>query len=176
VTLASAGGEQAFVFQSPAQGRKQFTIHHSPFTIQNSALPQRLSPESCLFHNPTYYPSLLSAACQETECPRGPGAAMACPPLPCSCGKATSAGWRVDSYRRTLCRLSHTFLRYRPFRLSTLDPRLPQEGGEFQIRLARLLPGILSTVLSRHAQRARTPFLGCHNHPSLCTTEQPFWV
>jgi len=24
-----------------------------------------------------------------------------------------------------------------PFRLSTLDPRLPQTGGEFQIRLAR---------------------------------------
>ena len=41
-----------------------------------------------------------------------------------------------DSYRRTLCRLPHTFLRYRPFRPSTLDPRLPQEGGEFQIRLA----------------------------------------
>ena len=36
-----------------------------------------------------------------------------------------------DSYRQTLCRLSHTFLR-----LSTLDPRLPQEGGKFQIRLA----------------------------------------
>src|SRR5208337_1886818 len=27
----------------------------------------------------------------------------------------------LDSYRQTLCRLSHTFLRYRPFRLSTLD-------------------------------------------------------
>ena len=46
--------------------------------------------------------------------------------------------WVLDSYCQTLCRLSHTFLRYRPFRLSTLDPRLPQEGGEFQIRLARL--------------------------------------
>ena len=61
---------------------------------------------------------------------------MAWPPLPWSCGKATSAAWRIDSYHQTLCRLSHTFLRYRPFRLSTLDPRLPQEGGEFQIRLA----------------------------------------
>jgi hypothetical protein len=38
-----------------------------------------------------------------------------------------------------LCRFAHTFLRYRPFRLSTLDPRLPQEGGEFQIPLARTL-------------------------------------
>jgi hypothetical protein len=92
---------------------------------------------------------------------------MAWPPLPWSCGKATSAAWRIDSYHQTLCRLSHTFLRYRPFRLSTLDPRLPQEGGEFQIRLARLLPGILSTVLARPAQRARTPFLGCHNDPSI---------
>ena len=92
---------------------------------------------------------------------------MACPPLPCSCGKPRSAGWRVDSYHQTLCRLSHTFLRYRPFRLSTLDPRLPQEGGEFQIRFARLLPGILSTVLARPALRARTPFLGCHNDPSI---------
>jgi hypothetical protein len=44
----------------------------------------------------------------------------------------------LDSYRQTLCRLSHTFLRYRPFRLSTLDPRLPQEGRESQIRLASL--------------------------------------
>jgi len=35
---------------------------------------------------------------------------------------------------------------------STFDPRLPQEGGEFQIRLARLLPGILSTV---HCPRMR---------------------
>jgi hypothetical protein len=34
------------------------------------------------------------------------------------------AGWRVDSYRQILCRLSHTFLWYRPFRLSTLDSRL----------------------------------------------------
>ena len=124
-------------------------------------------PESCFFHNPTYYPSLSSAACQETECPRAAGAATARPPLPCSCGKATSAGWRIDSYRQTLCRLSHTFLRTRPFRLSTLDPRLPQEGGEFKIRLARLLPGILSTVLAWPAQRARTPFLGCHNDPSV---------
>ena len=58
-----------------------------------------LNPESCFFHNPTYYPSLSSAACQETECPRGAGAAMACPALPCSYSKATSAGWRVGSYR-----------------------------------------------------------------------------
>ena len=27
----------------------------------------------------------------------------------------------LDSYCQTLCSLSHTFLRYRPFRLSTLD-------------------------------------------------------
>jgi hypothetical protein len=47
--------------------------------------------------------------------------------------------WFVCSYRQTLYRLLHTFLRYRPFRLSTLDPRLPQEGGEFQILLARHL-------------------------------------
>jgi len=29
--------------------------------------------------------------------------------------------WVSDSYCQTLCRLSHAFLRYRPFRLSTLD-------------------------------------------------------
>ncbi len=45
----------------------------------------------------------------------------------------------LDSYCQTLYRLLRTFLRYRPFRLSTLDPRLPQEGGEFQILLARHL-------------------------------------
>jgi hypothetical protein len=27
----------------------------------------------------------------------------------------------LESYRQTLCRLSHAFLSYRPFRLSTLD-------------------------------------------------------
>ena len=47
---------------------------------------------------------------------------------------------RLESYCQTPCRLSHTFLRYRPFRLSTLDPRLPQEGGELQVRLARTHP------------------------------------
>jgi len=35
--------------------------------------------------------------CQETECPCGAGAALACSPLPCSYGKATRAGWRVSS-------------------------------------------------------------------------------
>ena len=45
----------------------------------------------------------------------------------------------LESYRQTLCRLSHTFFSYRPFRLSTLDPRLVQEGGEFQNRLASVL-------------------------------------
>ena len=48
----------------------------------------------------------------------------------------------LDSYRQTLCRLSHTFLRYRPFRLSTPDPRLPHVGGEFQIRLASILANL----------------------------------
>jgi len=31
----------------------------------------------------------------------------------------------------------------------------------------RLLPGILSTVLARPVQCARTPFLACHNDPTL---------
>src|SRR5208337_840282 len=36
----------------------------------------------------------------------------------------------LDSYRQTLCRLYHTFLRHRPFRLLTLDFRLPQGRGD----------------------------------------------
>ena len=27
-----------------------------------------LTSDFCFFHNPTYYPSLLSSACQETKC------------------------------------------------------------------------------------------------------------
>src|SRR5208282_6554789 len=36
----------------------------------------------------------------------------------------------LDSYRQTLCRLAHTFLRVRPFRLSTLSPQRPPEARE----------------------------------------------
>ena len=124
VMLARAGGARAFVPRFPAPvflphlPPTTYHLPYSPFTIHQSQLPQpaRLSPTS-----PSYYHSLSSAACQDTKCPRGAGAVMACPPLLCSCRKVTSAGWRVDSYRQTLCRLSRTFLRYRPFRLSTLD-------------------------------------------------------
>jgi len=41
----------------------------------------------------------------------------------------------VVCYHESLCSPSHTFLRYRAFRLSTVDFRLAQERGEFQIRL-----------------------------------------
>ena len=69
---------------------------------------------------------------------------------------------RLESYCQTLCRLSHTFLRYSPFRLSTLDPRLPQEGGEIQIRLAstfestRIVGKLMShdLMLPAHSPRA----------------------
>jgi hypothetical protein len=67
-----------------------FTIHHSELPQPEHLSPGTCTSDSCIFHNPTYYPSLSSAVCQETKCPRGAGAAMVCPRLPCSYGKATS--------------------------------------------------------------------------------------
>jgi hypothetical protein len=66
--MLGRGGVQAFlpspqsqapVFRSPSA---VFTIHKSEFST---------APESNFFQNPTHYPSLSSAACQETECPVG---------------------------------------------------------------------------------------------------------
>jgi|GEM_PF-1423036 hypothetical protein len=86
--LGRASGGQAFVPQSPSPCFSFPTSHIPLFTIElpsspvpafPSAKSRLLNPDSCFFHNPTYYTSLLSAARQETECPRSAGAATAMP-------------------------------------------------------------------------------------------------
>jgi hypothetical protein len=60
------------------------------------------------------------ASIAETSAPRViPAAGISCIPsrIVLLCLGVVS----LDSYRQTLCRLSHTLSRYRPFRLSTLD-------------------------------------------------------
>jgi hypothetical protein len=74
----------------------------------------------------------------------------------------------LDSYCQTLYRLLRTFLRYRPFRLSTLDPRPPQEGGRFQILLATHLEdmGARSRSRSRESGNPLGKPSGIHRQPT----------